>query len=230
MDFEKYVASLKNIINEEKAFNIKYFIIDDDVERKIESAISMIFDKYGKPDWSGVVYTCIKELMVNGTKANLKRVLFENNNFNIDDEMQYVKGMIDFRNALNEASYRSFLKELKERDFWVNVRFEYNKDGVRILVVNNAHITAIEDKRLREKLKKAMAYEDIAQFYMDQGDELEGAGMGIALIVMLLKGMEIDPALFRIGNTPENSTFARLEVPLTPEYVSYRDIARKKTA
>ncbi|OHD57142.1 MAG: hypothetical protein A2Y33_09465 [Spirochaetes bacterium GWF1_51_8] len=222
MSFDRYIQSLDRIIKEEKSFNVKFFIINDDVEQKVETAIAMLCERFCKPELPGIIYTCVKELMINGTKANLKRILFEKNEFDIDDENQYIKGMMDFRNALNEDAYQTYLGELKQKDLWVNVKFEYDSKGMRMKVINNAHITSIEDKRLREKLKKAMTYEDIAQFYLDQGDELEGAGMGIALIVMLLKGIEVDPSLFRIGNTPENRTFARIEIPMAEDFVCQR--------
>lgn len=226
MNFQEYVQSLKTAIIQNKTFNVKFFIIDDDTQRKVEAAINMIFERYGDPDLPGVIYTCVKEVIINGTKANLKRILFEKNKLNIDNETEYLKGMMDFRNVLNNHSYQSYLGDLINADFWVNIRFEYSEDGVRMTIVNNAHITAIEERRMREKLKKAMGYEDIAQFYMDQGDEIEGAGMGIALIIMLLKGVDIDPSLFRIGNTQEDRTFSRLEIPVTDEYISMRKSKR----
>ncbi len=222
MSFKAYIDSIMKIIEEQKVFNIKFYIIDDEIEKKIEAALNIIFEKFDKLEWSGVIYTCAKELMINGTKANLKRILFEKNDLDIDKEDEYLEGMLEFRNALNERSYRTYLGDLKTRDLWVSVRFEYEPDGFRVTVQNNAHISPIEDKRLREKLRKAMGYEDIAQFYMDQGDEIEGAGMGIALIVMLLKGLNIDPGLFRIGNTPAKTTFARLEIPFNGHFVSIR--------
>lgn len=228
MKLNQYVDSLNKIISTGKTFNIKFYIIDDDIEQKIETAISLLFEEYERSELPGVIYTCIKELMINGTKANLKRILFENNQLDIDDDDEYIKGMLDFRNALNENSYKTYLPDLRIKDYWVNVRFEHSKDGLRINVVNNAHISSMEDKRLREKLKKAMKYDSIAEFYMDQGDEIEGAGMGIALIVMLLKGIDIDPALFRIGNTPEKATFARIEIPLSDEFVSIRELYTSK--
>lgn len=226
MNNSNYVQNLKNIIEMEKPFSLKFYVIDDDIERNVEVAISSIFEKYNHPEYSGIIYTCVKELMINATKANLKRVLFEKNNINIDNEVEYLKGMLNFRTSLNERSYVSYFKDLKDNDYWVTVSFTYSVDGIKIEVINNAHITKIEDKRLREKLKKAMSYDDIAQFYMEMGDEVEGAGMGIALIVMLLRGMSIDPALFRIGNTKNNQTFARIEIPLTENYISMRDQRR----
>lgn len=217
-----YVESIKKILEDNKNFNIKFYVIDDEIESKIETALTLMFTKFDRPDIAGVVYTCIKELLINGSKANIKRALFTRSKLNIDNENQYLQGMLEFRNELSEEHAKKFLKELRNLDLWVSIRFEYQPNGVRITVINNAHITSLENKRLREKLKKAMGYEDIVQFYMDQGDEMEGAGMGIALIVMLLKGLEIDPGLFRIGNTPENTTFARIEIPLDNSYKSLR--------
>jgi hypothetical protein len=161
--------------------------------------------------------------MINATKANLKRVLFEDSHLDINNEEAYVQGMISFRNYLNEASYAEHLPALKNRGYWVEIRFEYSEDGVRIEVFNHARMTDLENKRLRDKLKKAMQYEDIATYYIEQGDELEGAGMGIALIVMLLKGIGVDPAYFRIGNTSNDTTVARLEIPFTANFHSLRE-------
>jgi hypothetical protein len=222
MDFKKYIASLQETIEDKKAFSLKFFIIDHDTQKKIEAAINLIFQKYFEIEMSGIIYTCVKELLINGSKANLKRVLFERDELNIDDDNDYLNGMMEFRNILNESSYHKFLRDLKKSDYWVNLKFEYNENGMRVTVINNAHIAHLEEKRLRDKLKRAMKYEDIAQFYIDQGDEMEGAGMGIALIVMLLKGIGIDPSLFRIGNTPENRTFARIEIPFNENYVPIR--------
>lgn len=227
MGFKEYVESLKKIIEDGKSFHMKFYVIDDDIEHRVEAALNMIMAKFDRIETAGVLYTCVKELMINATKANLKRILFEKNTLDIDNEDEYIEGMLEFRNALNDESYLSYLKELKAKDYWVSIRFEYCKDGIHLNVINNAHISPIENQRLREKLKRAMGYDNIAEFYLDQGDEIEGAGMGIALIVMLLKGMEIDPALFRIGNTNDNKTFARLEVPLTENFVSYREKNKK---
>lgn len=223
MEMELFSHTIAEIVEQKQPFKLRFYVLNEDVERRVEEATNYVFSYYGHGEMVGVIYTCIKELMINATKANLKRVLFEDSHLDINNEEAYVQGMISFRNYLNEASYAEHLPALKNRGYWVEIRFEYSEDGVRIEVFNHARMTDLENKRLRDKLKKAMQYEDIATYYIEQGDELEGAGMGIALIVMLLKGIGVDPAYFRIGNTSNDTTVARLEIPFTTNFHSLRE-------
>lgn len=109
----------------------------------------------------------------------------------------------------------------EEKGYYCLISFYYSSDGIRIEVVNNAPITEQEEKSLREKLEKGMRYNDIAQFYLDNEDNTEGAGLGLALILIMLKGEGIDPSYFRII-IQEDVTIARLEIPLTPNFQSVR--------
>ncbi|MFN4216413.1 MAG: hypothetical protein ACK4HQ_03315 [Brevinematales bacterium] len=220
---KEFSIIVKDLLVKGQPFSLKFYVINEDIETKVETALHTVFEFYNRQEYTGVIYTCVKELMINATKANLKRVLFEMNHLDIHNENHYLEGMLAFRNLLAEKSYHTFLPHLKEKNFWVTIRLNHSSDGVKIEVINNACMAPIENRRLREKLKKAMQYENLAEFYLEQGDEMEGAGMGIALIVMLLKGMELDPALFRIGTTLDDQTFARIEVPFTLHYKHARE-------
>lgn len=115
----------------------------------------------------------------------------------------------------------SYGQKAKKEGYYCMISFYYSSDGIRIEVINNAPITEQEEKSLREKLEKGMRYNDIAQFYMDNEDNTEGAGLGLALILIMLKGEGIDPSYFRII-IREDVTIARLEIPLTPNFQSVR--------
>lgn len=203
---------------------MEFYVLKEEVEREIEENLKEIFKNYGRENLAGVIFTCIKELVINASKANLKRILFEEHKMNIDNDEEYIAGMLRFREELTTSSLLKYEDRLAAEGLWVKINFEYNSTGVVIEVINNAHITKIEEKRLREKLKKAMQYTDIAQFYLEQGDEIEGAGMGIALVIMLLKGIGVDPSLFRLGNTKSGQTLIRIEIPFSDDFVSKRNL------
>ncbi|MGB9621267.1 MAG: histidine kinase [Brevinematia bacterium] len=219
---EEFLSVVEKLINEKKYFYLKFYGISEEIERRLNITITKIFEKFGRSDLADIIYTCVKELVINASKANIKRVVFEENNIDFSDEKSFLEGMIKYKNELSESKLPKYISKLSENNLYISVAFYYSEDGVRIEVVNNVSMTDFENKRIREKLKKAMGYDDISQFYLEQGDELEGAGLGIALIVMLLKGVGIDPSLFRISGPNNNFVLARIEVPLTEKYVSVR--------
>ncbi|MEN2997744.1 MAG: hypothetical protein ABDH28_01725 [Brevinematia bacterium] len=219
---EEFLKVVDSFVKEGKYFFIKFYGISSEIERRLNLVITRIFEHYGREDLSDVIYTCVKELVLNASKANIKRIVFEEHNVDPSDEKSFLAGMIKFKEELSEMNLPKYLPKLANKDLYISVAFYHSQDGVRIEVVNNVAITEFEDKRVREKLKKAMGYDDLSQFYLEQGDELEGAGIGIALIVMLLKGVGIDPALFRISGPNNNYVLARIEIPFTDKYVSVR--------
>ncbi|MCX8028580.1 MAG: hypothetical protein N2712_01105 [Brevinematales bacterium] len=219
---EEFIKLVSELIKGGKYFYLKFYGISHEIERRVNIVISKIFENYCRQDLSDIIYTCVKELILNASKANIKRVVFEENNVNINDEKSFLLGMIKFKEELSEINLPKYMSKLAEKDLYISVAFYHSKDGVRIEVVNNVSMSEFENRRIREKLKKAMGYDDISQFYLEQGDELEGAGLGIALIVMLLKGVGIDPSLFRISGPNNSYVLARIEVPLTESYVSVR--------
>ena len=63
-----------------------------------------------------------------------------------------------------------------------------------------------------------MQYEDIGDFFANCGDETEGAGLGLVLIMTALKSYGIDPHAFTIYVNAKDQTVASLEVPLSSSY------------
>lgn len=89
-----------------------------------------------------------------------------------------------------------YAPKCKLKDYYCMIIFEYVESGLTIEIRNNTLIAKQEEKSLREKLAMAMGYDDLAQFYMDNADNTEGAGLGLALIIIMMKGEGIDPNLF----------------------------------
>jgi hypothetical protein len=168
------------------------------------------------------LYTGIKELAINATKANMKHIIFEELGLDINNPEEYEKGMGLYKERLTEEWVASYGHKCKELDISVKITFFHDINGLRVVIKNNIPISDFDEKRIREKLGKVMQYDDLIQFYMENADETEGQGLGIGLIVMLLKGEQIDPHLFRIGIVDKNTT-ARIEIPFNNKFVSARE-------
>lgn len=222
-DIEK---NLQIAINNGKIIRLISYSMSDDVEKKLDSIIHNILEKYNKVDFKAIIYPCVKELAINGTKANLKRIFFEEKNLDIANDKEYDKGMEEYRMFMTEENAIEYGKKARQRGLYVRISFTYDENGMRIEVINNTTITPQEERRLREKLGKIMKYENLIDFYTDNVDNTEGAGMGLALITTILKGEHIDANLFRII-TQEKCTIARIEIPFTDKFVSLRDKGKK---
>jgi hypothetical protein len=214
----KLKAAIDAAIANEHLVRIRAYAVISATEAGLGYIVEQILKKYGRDDMIGPVYTSVKELSLNGAKANFKRILFEDEKIDGEDETEYDRGMDLFKQQLNEQWVLEYGKKSKERKLYVDIFFDFNRDRLIVEVLNNRPISQKEDKRIREKFHTAMRYDDIAQFYMEGGDSSEGAGMGIVLVTMMLKAQDIDPHLFTIRSDYREKTLARVEFPLSADH------------
>lgn len=218
--------NIRLILNQSKELALQSSRINEHTEKYILHTLKLILEKHNRMDLIDMVYTIVKELTINGVKANQKRIFFEERGLDINDDEDYQAGMTAFRREFSEAMNDAYGQKSRDMGIYVKIYLSHGDDGLCIEVENNTPITPVEERRLREKMKKSMSYNDIAEFYMDNMDNTEGAGLGIALIMILLKGAGFDPNLFRIS-TLADRTVARVEFPFTEKYISKRSLERQ---
>jgi hypothetical protein len=216
------LEKIRKTIRERDKISITSSKINSKLEIYVNQVIRLILQKHDKERYMDMIYTILKELAINAVKANQKRIFFEECNLDITNEKQYEEGMIKFKASFSETMAEEFGKKCQVRGVFCRMNFHYDDTGMSVEVENNTPVIKAEEIRMREKMKKSMNYNDIAEFYMDNVDNTEGAGLGIALIIILLKNEDIDPNLFRIITKPDK-TVARIEVPFTSDYVTFRD-------
>lgn len=190
---------------------VKTWSLSDETEKMLDMILDKILYKYNRFGYKPALYAVIKELAINATKANLKTLFFEEHGYDLNDPNHYDEAISKYKEQLSENFALTYGKKSKERGKFVRITFDHSTTGLTLLVENNTPISQIDAKRIQEKLEKARQYDDLAQFYMDEGDATEGAGIGFALIVILLKGVGIDPE--RLNIKEENgSTLACLTI------------------
>jgi len=219
---------IDSAIEKEQAIKVRAYALLPETEKDLNLIILRLLNKYNKLDLTATLYTCIKELAVNGAKANIKRILFDEVKIDLENESDYRRGLEIFREKLTDRFINEYAQKAKDRGLYVDVKFEYDAHRLTVEVVNNSALTKREDERIRDKFRDGIKYENIGELYMDMQDNQEGAGMGIALILMMLKSENIDPHFFTIYSDYQYKTIAKITFPMTPGFENERSGFGKK--
>lgn len=209
-------------IEAEKRLIIRAYGVISPTEYFMRDSVNKILNKFERHDLAPAVTMIIKELTVNAAKANFKKVLFLENDIDVNDPADYERGMQLFREAISETMSMEYGLKAKKASLNVTASFDFDKDRLIVEIRNNLAMSRLEESRVREKLRQAMECEDVAEFMMENVDETEGAGLGIILSLAALKSLAIDPHVLSISTNYENETVARLEIPLHGNYTPER--------
>ena len=220
---EELQKIVQEAVDKRKIISLVTYVISDYGEKQLNIIISTILKKYNREDLLDIAYTSAKELVINASKANLKRVLFERLSLNIEDEKDYVTGMNYFASHLSENKIRSYGQSFKEKNLPVTATFYYSPDVLNIKVKNNFKLEPMEEQRIRDKFDKATSFASLLDFYVEHVDHTEGAGMGLTMVGILLDQSGIDKHSFSLYSSEKyNETAAKLEIPLSSNYVPKR--------
>ncbi len=209
---------IRNAISKNWRINHISYSLTEKTEHQLDVILGKILTKHDQLDIKGSVYTCLKELAVNGTKANFKNVFFNINNIDSTDKTDFIKGTAEFKKALELEKNKEFGKKIYDAGYYLRISFDFSVKGLNIQVYNNSRIPYFDRERIKTKLYAAKSYESIADYYLDAFDDTEGAGLGLAMITIILKGMGIDIDNFNI-NVSDEGMYANLFFPFNNKLV-----------
>ena len=202
-------------------------LLNDELEIQLKGHLVEVEETLKIEGLSVTLFNVVMELISNAVKANLKRVYFKKFGFKLDDPASYDEGLAAFTRDYKYTNSEEYRLALKDLALEVTVDIELDSDRLLILVENSSLLLEEEEKRIRTKLAKAMGARDIMDFYVHFGDETEGKGLGLAMVIILIKDLGFNPDNFRVYHK-ENSTVARLEFPLNKDYVPIRDRIKRE--
>ena len=158
---------------------------------------------------------CLSELLTNAKKANTKRVYFKEQNLDINNEMDYHQGMVTCKED-TLSNIEHYLELQKEAGLYIKLILQLTDEGIRIEIRNNALVTKFEKKRILEKLRVAEKYEEPHQVVSLMVDQTEGAGLGIIIIVLMLRKIGLSRNNYKVF-TNETETITQMLLPLNTE-------------
>lgn len=202
--------------------SLSYKFVSDEINQQIYALLIHLMAYLDKLYLVEVVFTVIKEALMNATKANAKREYFTRSQLDIQKPADYKIGMNGFMKdiIMNWDEQDSFLSESK---LYVSLRMRMKGKEIMFLVENNVPLLPEELMRITQRIDAAKRYNDLSEAFLEMGDNQESAGLGIILSQLLLKNSGIGQDKFKIASTGKE-TRASL---LVPEVTVPLDISNK---
>lgn len=190
---------------------ISYSMLDD-TDEKIRYTLQTILKRNNKEEWFTPIFSAIKELTANALKANAKRILIEEGV--IKDTDPVLEVVRKLRTILNERAVLEYGIKKKRKSLSTRVFFKLMADGIIIKVINNLPLNNTDLKKINERINISSKYDSIAEFFMDYPDPAaEGMGLGLCMVVTLLKSINIDFKNFSITTDGVEKTYAEMNIP-----------------
>lgn len=182
-------------------------------EKTIKFALARILEKYNRLDLFTPVYTCLKELITNAMKANIKRILIDEGD--IENPADRTEALKKIRAVLKKKKFLEYGLKAKEHNLSTRICLRAYQNKLFIEVVNNTPLDEIEINRINLKIRKSSEYDNIAAFFIENPDpEAEGMGLGLPLIVVILKNIHIALKNFSVTTDGSENTSAKMLIPL----------------
>jgi len=188
------------------------YTLPHDVEVYITKLLASFLKSAGRQDLTDYLQYCVQELAVNAKKANTKRVYFKEKKAEIGDKAQYEKLMRTFKKDTLE-NIEHYLRLMKDLGYFIKVSFTYKNNTIVLEIRNNVLISKTELMRIYDKLARARKYNTLSDAFNQVLDDSEGGGLGIVVLVLMLKKMNLDDDCFEI-NTEGNDTVVKIVIPL----------------
>ena len=206
------VPKIKRAAQNAIPLTITTYTLPHDIEIYMEEVLDAFLAELGQRKLKDYLVYCLRELAVNAKKANTKRVYFESKGLDIENAEDYEEGMKTFKqDTLDNISY--YLAKQKEKGYYVKIIYQAKGSSILIEIRNNVEINKKEYLRIHDKLARSRQYSTLEEALTNIIDPSEGAGLGLVILVLMLKKIGLDEECFDIW-AEKGETVARITVPI----------------
>jgi len=208
----KVIEKIKQSVRMAKPITMTTYKFPHRTELQIDEILGIFLNELGQNELKDYLSYCLKELAANAKKANTKRVYFEEKKLDIQNREDYRKGMKTFRNeTMDNQDY--WIERQKERGLYIQFLFHPTDKQFRITVKNNSEITHKEHMRVYDRIARSRAFETLEEAFSEVLDSSEGAGLGIIILVLMLRKMGLDENAYEIEGS-NGLTSANISIPI----------------
>lgn len=206
---ENEISYIKKAVKDRQPIDFFCYTLTPDQKIRFQKILAIFIEECNQMYLYNYLTYCLFELLDNGSKANAKRIFFQEHHLDINNEDDYKNGMKTFKETLLENTLH-YQEKLKAGELRVHLLLTAN-DVISVTVSNNTKITDSEYARIQDKINKTKVYNSIAEAVSDI-DQTEGSGLGIITVLVMLKKLGLDANNLKFDTT-ENETVATIEIP-----------------
>ncbi len=222
---------VKTAIRLHAPIEITSYTIPRQMELYIHDVLSLFLSECHQEHMDSSLSFVLGELLSNSKKANTKRIYFKEKNLDINNKEDYALGMKTFKeDTMANLSY--YLTEQKKAGLYVKLCMQLLDDCISIQIRNNSTLCPTEQERINDKLEKVKQYNNANEVYTNILDQSEGAGLGIIIIILMLKKIGLSKDSFKVY-VENNETITSIVLPLNEEVQKevvtfYEDFAKEQ--
>ncbi|MDR0447645.1 MAG: HDOD domain-containing protein [Treponema sp.] len=205
-------GKIKRAVQSGIPLTITTFTLPHEIEVYVEQVLTIFFKQVDQEKLKDYVIYCVQELAVNAKKANTKRVYFMERGLDLNNPEDYKMGMATFKDdTLGNIGH--YLQLQKSKGLYIKLIFQIKRNIINIEVRNNIPITKTELVRIHDKLARSRQFNNLEDALSQVLDDSEGAGLGLVILLLMLKKMGLTEECFDITGTA-SETIARIIIPL----------------
>ncbi|PJZ68467.1 HD family phosphohydrolase [Leptospira perolatii] len=206
------LKDLNQPIKENVPFHFKFHTLTEDIDTILARTLDRFLLHLDIIYIRDSVFAALKETVSNTVKANVKRIYFRELQADIHDPLKYRSNIVGFKQTYleNKDKYDSLLHK---NNYVIVVSFIHNKEMIRIRVMNNVKLSLEETERINQRIGQAKTYTDLAEAFLENNDETEGAGLGLIMILMMLKNDGLGAGSYRVESQGNNTSII-IDIPL----------------
>ncbi len=182
------------------------------MEVYINEVIALFLKELNQEKLTDYISYCVNELTTNAKKANTKRIYFKEQGLSINELKDYKEGMKHFK-ADTLGNIAHYLELQKQAGLYVKILLQVKNQKIRIEVRNNSSMNVFEYKRIHDKITRANQFTSLEQALTDVIDESEGAGLGLIIMILMLKKIGLTEENYQTF-VENNETVTRIILPL----------------
>jgi putative nucleotidyltransferase with HDIG domain len=210
-------TKVKKAVQSGIPLTITTYTLPHEIEIYIDQVIAAFLQQVDKENLKDYIVYCVQEMAVNAKKANTKRVYFMERGLDLANPRDYKTGMGSFKeDTLNNIGH--YLRLQKEKGLYIRLILQVKNNAITIEVRNNSTITDTELLRIHDKLDRSRQYNSLEEALGQVLDDAEGAGLGLVILVLILKKIGLSDDSFDIASN-DQETIARLRIPMDMELV-----------